>query len=117
MDYFRYTFNEDQWMVYLIDDEDNVISDEGTAAEVKFDEREIYFRRSEVSIKNILHELWHVYFSYCYLSDTSDIELSDFEEITASLFADKAIRMIETAKDIEIKLNKLKEEVGETEDK
>jgi hypothetical protein len=104
LSYFKYNFNEDEWVIYLIEDNDHVITDEHIAAEVKFDEREIYFRKSEISLKVVLHEIWHVYFSYCYLNDTNSIELSDFEEITACLFSDKCESMLNTAKTI---LNRL----------
>jgi hypothetical protein len=109
MDYFKYSFNEQEWTLYLIDDLDEVIADESTAAEVKFFDKELYIRRSHINLTNILHEIWHVYFGYCYLKDTVEMSLHDIEEVSASLFSDKAESMIETAKILLAKFNELKD--------
>lgn len=108
MDYFKYTFNENEWTIYIIEDDDQVLSDEGNSAEVHFDNKEVYFKKSEVNLKTVLHEIWHIYFAYCYLSDTNDISISDLEEISAALFSDKAEKMIEIGKDIYNKLKVMK---------
>lgn len=107
MDYITYTFNEDSWHIYVIEDEDNVTIDEDSEAETKFEQKELIFRKRATNYKIIAHELWHVYLSYCYLSDTHDIGIADFEEITAALFEDKAEIIIAKAKDIEQKLKKI----------
>lgn len=108
MKYFKYIFNEDEWTIYLISDTDDVVTDLDTAAEVKFIEREIYFRVSSVVLEVICHELWHVYFSYCYLSDTNNMDLHDIEEVSANLFADKGQRIFDTAKVILQRLQDMK---------
>lgn len=107
MDFIRTQFNEDDWTIYIVTDEDDVIDEEATA-EVVFVNKEIYFRESDLTLSTILHELWHVYVGYCYLRDTHDVGLHDFEEITAALFEDKAEKIIEKAKAIQIQLKNLK---------
>ena len=107
MDYFKYQFNEDTWTIYLIEDDDNVVADEDAAAETKFEEKEIYFRKSELSESTVRHELWHVYFGYCYLMDATSISTHDIEEITASLFADKGSKIIEKSIEVHKKLVEL----------
>lgn len=109
MEFFKYQFNEDEWVIYLLDEDDTVLTDEDIEAEVKFAEKEIYFRPDGINLKTILHELWHVYFGYCYLGATNDITLSDMEEITSELFADKAQRIIKRAEDIQQRLEKLRD--------
>lgn len=116
MDFFKYTINEDEWNIYLTDDDDNVVSEEGSAAETDFDSKEIHFRRGEVELRTVMHELWHVYFGYCYLDDTTELSLGDTEEITATMFADKAEKIIARAKDIHNKLLELRDKPNEQRD-
>lgn len=112
LDYFQYTINEDVWTVYLIDDDDDVIADASSAAEVKFQEKELYVRKGEISKEVLLHEIWHVFFGYCYLQNTVEMSLHDIEEVCASLFADRCEHMLNVTKEITDKLNQLKESHG-----
>lgn len=100
MDYFKYNINEDEWLIYLLDDEDDSIVSSEAVAEVSFEKKEIYIRQGDISVRTIMHELWHVYMGYCYLHDTSEISIIDMEEITAALFEDKAEKIINRAKEI-----------------
>ena len=109
MEYFKYQINEDEWTIYLIDDHDNVVSDEDNAATTSFSDKEMFFRKGDINIQHIRHELWHVYFGYCYLGDTNNITIDDLEEISASLFGDKAEKIIERARYIEKQLIKLRD--------
>lgn len=106
--FFRYTINEDKWQIYLIDDDDNVIADEDAGAETDFEKQEMYFRKSDLTLEIVMHELFHVYFGYLYLRHTQDIELSDIEEIMAALFAAKAQRIIQRSEEIYKKLIELR---------
>lgn len=106
-------FNEDEWLIYLIEDEDFVVSDADAAAETRFLERELYFRKKHLSLNVICHELWHLYFGYTYLSDAIELNLHSIEEVSASLFADKAERILLKAKDIYEQLKQLKAEENE----
>lgn len=110
MEYFKYNLNGDIWTIYIIIDQDYIIEDEDTAALTRFTEKELYFRESEINIKNVLHELFHVWAGYCYLESTTNISVSDMEEIFACLFSDKCERSIEISKDILNKLETLKEQ-------
>lgn len=109
MDYFKYIFNEDSWNIYIIDDEDHHIADEDASAETSFDTREIYFRKSALTERIVKHEIWHVYFGYCYLSDVPDLTQHQVEEVSAALFEDKSERMEFVAKDVYEKLKQLKD--------
>ena len=107
MDFIRYTFNEDEWNIYLIENDDNDIADEDAAAETKFLQKEIYFRKKDLLLNTVLHELWHVYMGYCYLADATELGVHSFEEISASLFADKGERIMIKAQDIYYKLKNI----------
>jgi hypothetical protein len=115
MDYFKYTFNEDEWCIYLIDDYDHDTSDADAAAETKFEQKELYFRNKDLTLSTVLHELWHVYIGYCYLSDATGLDQHSIEEISAALFADKCERILVKAKDIYDKLKQLKQEESASE--
>jgi ABC-type transporter Mla MlaB component len=109
MDFFKTQLSDDQWTIYLVDDDDHVTSDADAAAHTDFNSKEMFFRKGEISQDVILHELWHAYFGYCYLMDTTELSLSDMEEVSASLFADKAEKIINKAREIEIKLIELRD--------
>lgn len=103
MDFIKYSFNEDEWNIYVIDDEDDTITELDAAAQVFHEEKEIYFRKKELRLNIVLHELWHVYFGYCYTSDAG-LDMAQMEEVSSSLFADKGERILEKARDIYKKL-------------
>jgi len=108
MDFIKHTFNEDIWVIYLIDDDDEVLSDTDTDAEVEFDKKEIYFKRDKITLNIVLHELFHVYVGYCYLDD-ADLNMLQTEEVLCSLFADKGEAIVNKAKDIYNKLKDLRD--------
>lgn len=114
MDYITYIFNEDNWNIFLIEDNDELLADSDTSAQVMFSNKEIYFRKGSLNLKTVFHEVWHVYFGYCYLSDTNDLTKDDIEEISAALFSDKGQKMLERGTDIYNRLIKLKEENEKT---
>lgn len=108
MDYFKYKFLGDDWNIYLIDENDNDISDEDAAAETKFDNKEIYFRRNHYDYLHIKHEIGHVYISYLYLEHTNDISAADFEEIITTMLSHRLEQIQEDAKYLQMKLDELK---------
>lgn len=73
-------------------------------------EKTVYIDNEDVNYLIIAHELYHVYFSNCYLDDTNDITLLDFEEVAAGLFADRGEEMVRKAKKITRDLQKLMED-------
>lgn len=112
MDHFiKEMFNEDEWVIYVVDDDDNVISDEDQGAHTDLDTKEVFIRRGEISVGVLKHELWHVYTSYCYLSDTTSLTTDDMEEISAAMFSDKGEKIIARAKDITAKLLAIRERI------
>jgi hypothetical protein len=106
--HFTISINEDNWVIYIADDNDDVIADLGSAATTDLETKEIFFRRSEIKYKKVKHELYHAYFSYLYLNDTNTLSVSDLEEIMARFFSDRAEKIIETSKLIYEKLLELK---------
>lgn len=73
-------------------------------------EKTIYIDNESIDYHVILHELYHAYFSYLYLDDTTTLTLLDLEEITNNFFCSRASEIIKKAKDIEKKLKKLQED-------
>lgn len=106
MEFIKYTFNEDEWCIYLVDDEDNDLTD--GQAEVLFDKKEIYIKKGDLKLSVVKHELWHLYFAYCYTQDAG-LDYGQLEEVSASLFEDKGEKIIEKAKDIYKKLKVLRD--------
>lgn len=108
MDFFKTVFSEDTWNIYLVDDNDDVIAEADSGAETDLEKKEIHFRKSQITLITVMHELWHVYFFYCHLEDTTELSLSDMEEISASLFCRRGEKIIERSYEIFHKLIELK---------
>lgn len=108
MDFIKYNFNEDEWTLYVIEDDDDVTTENANGAEVVFEKKEIYFRKNELRLNIVLHELFHVYFGYCYLTDAG-LDAHQVEEVAASMFADKGELMFVKSKDILKKLKHLRD--------
>ena len=94
--WFKTSINGDEWTIYLAEDEDDVIADDGSAAETDFASREIYVRKSDLDLNVVRHELWHAFAGYTYLEDT-DISVANCEEVAACLFADRGSLIINKA--------------------
>ena len=73
-------------------------------------ERTIYVDEDCIEYDTILHELFHAYFSYLYLDDTTTLTLTDMEEILAVFFCSKAPEIIKKAKTVIKKLTELQED-------
>lgn len=109
--WFKTDINGDQWTVYLADDDDHTIADEGHAAVTDHEQKEIICRRAEISLKVIKHEIWHAYFGYCYLDDTN-IDVTNTEEVSAGLYADRDETMRAKALEIYNRLLKLRDDAA-----
>lgn len=72
-------------------------------------EKTIYFDKAELDYPTVLHELFHAYASDLHLGDTHDISLHDIEEIFASMFTDKAEKIIRQARRVCKQLTKMLE--------
>ena len=106
MDFIKEVFNEDTWTLYLIDDDDDDLTD--GQAQVFFDKKEVYIKRRDLTLRVVKHELFHVYFAYCY-TDSANLDANQVEEICASLFEDKSELMEARAKDVYKKLKVLRD--------
>jgi hypothetical protein len=113
--YFKYIFNDDEWNIYVVDDDDTSIAEEGAGAQTDFYKKEIYFRKDEIGLDTVLHELWHVYFGYLYLEHIGEISVTQLEEITAALFADRGSKIIKRGEDILKKLIEMRDTPDEIE--
>ncbi len=112
MDYFKTVIKGDNWNFYLVEDDDNVVADSEDAAVCEFDKKEVYFRRTEIDIINVRHEVWHIYIGYCYLQ-TASLDSAAFEEITAELYAHEGEHISSKSKEILSNLLKLKDKKKE----
>ncbi len=71
-------------------------------------EKTIYLDKECVNYTTVCHELVHAYWSDLHLDDTNNIQLSDLEEIVASLISEKGDKIVKQAKRITNDLLKLK---------
>lgn len=101
--------HKDKWTLKIVSFKEmkKVAGDKDTAGLCVPHEKTIYIREDSVEYPIIAHELWHSYWSYLYLSDTNNIELSDAEEIGASFFAAEGEEMVKKAKQFTRELQKL----------
>jgi hypothetical protein len=99
MNFHRFNVNEDSWSAYLITDEDHVIAEEDSAAETDFHKREIYFRRGDLSLADVRHELYHVFFGYTF-TRSATLSPGQMEEVAAELFAERGERISQLAVEI-----------------
>ena len=98
----------DDWVIYLIDDDDGVIADEEAAAETDGHAREIYVRREFLQLNVIRHEIIHAYASNLYLEDT-EISIHDAEEIFTCLFAARGEELLRKAGEVFERLCELRD--------
>lgn len=104
--------NGSTWVLKLVTSEEmeSLRGDGEYAGLCAASEKAIYFDKEELEYNVVLHELFHAYVSDLHLGDTHDIELSDVEEIFASMFTDKAEKIIRQAKRVFRELKKLLEQ-------
>ena len=108
----RRKINEDKWVIRIVSEKEmkRQTGDKTTAGLCIAYNKTILIRDDSIEYEIIAHELYHAYWSYLYLSDTSDIHLDDAEEIGASFFAAKGEIMVKKAKQFTRELQKLHEE-------
>lgn len=104
---FKIQIKGDTWHCYLIPETDATIVDEGDIAATKFSDREIYFKGT--SDLDISHEIFHIYFGYCYV-ETAGLSQGQTEEIACELYSHEKHNMNRTELEI---LNGLKLLKGE----
>lgn len=111
--FFKIIIYGDEWVIYLVDDDDEVIANKDSGAETDIETKEIHFRRGELTIHTVLHELWHAYFSYTH-TGTADLDYEQMEEVSAEMFAYRSIKMQEQAQAILLKLKELRDTAENT---
>jgi hypothetical protein len=108
MEYFSKTIYDDKWTFYIVDDDDDVIADEGNEAETDFDKREIYFRKEGVKLVTVKHELFHLFFSYTF-TDTANLEQIQVEEIACEIYSHQSEKIDALSKEVYEELVKLRD--------
>lgn len=106
--WFKTDINGDTWTIYLTSAEETDMLEAEHVGEALFYQREIYIRDGELTLDTVRHELWHVFLAYCYISDT-ELDYDSMNEITASLFADRAPMILRKADEVYTKLLALRD--------
>jgi len=112
MNFVKFVVNEEQWIAYVISDADHVIAAEDSAAETDFHKREIYFRRGDLSLADVRHELFHVFFGYTF-TRTAELTPNQMEEVAAELFSERSDRIITLSNELFAQLKSLRDEEDE----
>ena len=108
MNFHKFKVNEDDWVAYVVSDSDHVIAAESSAAETDFHKREIYFRRGDLSLSDVRHELHHVFFGYTF-TRTAELDPDQMEEVAAELFAERGELMSSLAEELFEKLKTMRD--------
>lgn len=82
--YFKITINGDIWNVYLIEEDDHSILEDGEYGETDFDKKEIYIRKTTQQI--VTHELIHAFVYYTY-TNTCTLSALQNEELCAEVIS------------------------------
>jgi hypothetical protein len=98
----KFKVNGQNWKIKTIDADEmkEQRADGDFAGLCVVDERMIYIDNKNIDFQTICHELYHAYFSYLHLDDTTELKIGDFEEITASHFAANAEEILKKAKQL-----------------
>lgn len=102
--FFKVQIHGDEWVVYMADEQDNIIVEEGSVAETDFYKKHIIFK--EFDFHTISHELFHAYLGYCYIY-SADLSAYQIEEVCCELFSDKGQEILDKAKEIYKKFKEL----------
>jgi hypothetical protein len=108
MKYISRVIYDDTWFIYLSEEKDDVVIDEGSEAETDFELKEIYFRKSELKLSTVRHEIWHLFYGYTF-TNTADLDSLQMEEVTAELFAYQGKKIDKLADEIYNELLQLRD--------
>ena len=108
MKYISKTIYDDHWTIYLSEEGDNVVIDEGSEAETDSELKEMYFRKSELKLSTVRHEVFHLFFGYTFTA-SANLDNVQVEEVTAELFAYQGKKIDKLADEIYTELRKLKD--------
>lgn len=107
----RFSYKGDVWNVYLVPapEMEHLAGDNETPAFVEPLDQEIYFSDdSELKMHNVLHELWHVAFSYQYVA-TANLNSDQMEEVSAEVFSLESERLVRLAYELLQALKELRD--------
>lgn len=108
MKYFQRTIYDDLWTIYLSEEGDNVVIDEGSEAETDFELKETYYRKNDLKLSTVRHETWHLFFAYTF-TNTADLDNIQMEEIAAELFSYQGKKIDKLSEEIYTELLKLRD--------
>jgi hypothetical protein len=103
----KFKVNGQNWKIKTVDAD--AMQEEGAydaAGLCMIEERTILIDHNHIDFPTVCHELYHAYFSYLHLDDTTELKIGDFEEITASHFAANAEEILKKAKELTKSLQK-----------
>lgn len=121
MKYFKYPVNEDQWVVYLVDEENmaSIFKDEDNEGDahafVDPDKKEMYFEEGALNLAIVRHEMTHVIFHYFFISDTH-MDQGNVEEVVAAFLEHRLDWFKNKCDDLYSKLMELKHTGGTDEE-
>lgn len=108
MKYFQRTIYEDIWTIYLSEEGDNVVIDEGSEAETDNELKEVYFRKNDLKLTTVRHEMFHLFFSYTF-TNTAQLDNIQMEEIAAELFTYQGKKIDKLSEEVYSELVKLRD--------
>ncbi len=96
--------NDDDWTFTIFDDKDydKKHSPESCAMTI-FDDYAVDFKKGQFCLEDVLHELIHVHYKYCY-TDSARLTAHDIEEIFCELISDRISLILKQARKIYKKL-------------
>ncbi len=109
----RFKVNEDYWTIKVVTSKQMAKEREDgkdIAGLYIADTKTILIEKDHVEQQVVLHELVHAYWSCLCLSDTSNLNIDDMEEICAEFIASKGEIMVKKAKKLVKDLHKMMEE-------
>ena len=100
------------WTIKIVnvDEMKDVRADGDFAGLCIWDDRLILIDEESVDFQTVAHEIYHAYFGYLHLGDTNNLTIDDYEEITASWFAENGEEVLLQAKKLTKELQKFKED-------
>lgn len=93
----RFKYRGDDWNWYIAPEEEinHLAEDAGTPQFVEVLNKEVYIQDNyELNLRNVLHELWHVAFSYRYI-ETANLDSHQTEEISQETFSFEGPMLVE----------------------
>lgn len=104
IDYFSITVWNDRWNVYKVSEDDNVAIEEDSKAEIDLESKEIHFKSTK--LKDIKHELFHLYVDYT-MTSSAQLEGWQVEEVCCEVYSNKGDEIGQLAKEVFEKLKEI----------